>query len=38
MSTSNSRAIAANILAELVVGKGSLTTHLSNYKALDDYA
>ena len=38
MSASNSRAIAANILAELVVGKGSLTTHLSNYKHLDDYA
>ena len=38
MSASNSRAIAANILSKLVAGKGSLTTQLSNYKDLTDYA
>lgn len=38
MSDPNSRAIAAGILSQLLVGKGSLTTHLSNYKNQPDYA
>lgn len=38
MSAPNSRAIAATILADLLVGKGSLSTQLNNYKDLTDYA
>lgn len=38
MSGSSSRAAAAIILAQLLVGKGSLTTQLSDYKDHPDYA
>lgn len=36
MKTTNSRAIAATILADLLAGKGSLDTHLRKHKELPD--
>ncbi|MCH7815109.1 MAG: 16S rRNA (cytosine(967)-C(5))-methyltransferase RsmB [Proteobacteria bacterium] len=38
MNTPNSRAIAAGVLAELVLGRGSLTTQLNKYQDLPDYS
>ena len=38
MNSSNSRAIVATILSDLLSGRGSLTTHLSKVKEQTDFS